>query len=64
MKFVNTLPYVSNPIEEFRDYKFVSWEKDIYPKFKGETKGEEKDFFADLIIKNNLRRIIDFGVGG
>ena len=64
MVFVNTLPYVSNPIEEFSDFKFVNWEKDIYPKFKGGAKKEEADFFLNLIIKNKLRSVIDFGVGG
>lgn len=64
MKFVNTLPYLSNPIEEFEKYKFVSWEKEIYPKFKGGTKKEEIEFFVDLIRKNKLRSVIDFGVGG
>ena len=64
MAFVNTLPYVSNPIEEFSDFKFVSWEKEIYPKFKGEIKKEEQNFFLDLITKNNFKSIIDFGVGG
>ena len=56
MSFVNTLPYVSNPIEEFSDYKFVSWEKDIYPKFKGNIKKEEQDFFVNLIIKHKEER--------
>jgi len=64
MQFVNTLPYVSNPIEEFSDFKFVSWEKEIYPIFKGNIKKEEQDFFVNLIIKNRLKSIIDFGVGG
>lgn len=64
MQFVNTLPYVSNPIEEFSDFKFVGWEKEIYPKFKGAIKKEEQDFFVNLIIKNKLKSIIDFGVGG
>ncbi len=64
MQFVNTLPYVSNPIEEFSDFKFVSWEKDVYPVFKGQIKKEEQDFFVNLIIKNKLKSIIDFGVGG
>ena len=64
MPFVNTLPYVSNPIEEFSDFKFVSWEKDIYPRFKGEAKKEEQIFFLDLIIKHGFKSIIDFGVGG
>ncbi|NOX71956.1 MAG: class I SAM-dependent methyltransferase, partial [Candidatus Micrarchaeota archaeon] len=63
MVFVNTLPYISNPIEEFNDYKFVSWEKDIYPTFKGPPKKEEIEFFTDIIIGNGLRKIIDFGVG-
>lgn len=64
MGFVNTLPYISNPIEEFSDYKFVSWEKDIYPKFKEGVKKEEIQFFTDIVIKNKLRSIVDFGVGG
>lgn len=64
MNFVNTLPYISNPIEEFADFKFVNWESEIYPKFKGGTKRGEIEFFADLIINNDLRRILDFGVGG
>jgi len=64
MAFVNTLPYVSNPIEEFSDFKFVSWEKEIYPKFKGGVKKNERDFFLDLIVQNKFRSIIDFGVGG
>lgn len=64
MGFVNTLPYLSNPIEEFKDFKFVSWEEEIYPKFKGESKQRETNFFTDLIIKNKLKSIIDFGVGG
>ena len=56
--------YISNPIEEFKDYKFVSWEKIIYPKFKGGIKQEEIDFFVDLIVKNQLDNILDLGVGG
>lgn len=64
MAFVNTLPYVSNPIEEFSDFKFVSWEKEIYPKFKGNIKKEERDFFLNLITKHKLKSVIDFGVGG
>ncbi len=64
MTFVNTLPYVSSPIEEFSNFKFVNWEKDIYPKFKGGVKKEETDFFLNLVTSNKLRSIIDFGVGG
>jgi hypothetical protein len=63
MAFVNTLPYISNPIEEFKDYKFVDWESGIYPKFKGGIKQEEIDFFVDLIIERGLRRVLDLGVG-
>lgn len=61
--FVNTLPYISNPIEEFSDYKFVDWESGIYPKFKGGTKDSEIQFFSNLISKQGLRKVIDFGVG-
>jgi hypothetical protein len=64
MSFVNTLPYISNPIEEFKDFKFVSWEREIYPQFKGAVKQEEIDFFANLIASHNLSRVLDFGVGG
>jgi len=64
MKFVNTLPYLSNPIEEFEGYKFVSWEKEIYPEFKGGIKEEEIGFFVNFIKKNKLKSVIDFGVGG
>lgn len=64
MSFVNTLPYISNPIEEFSDYKFVSWEKDIYPNFKEGVKKEEIQFFTEVIMMNKLRSIVDFGVGG
>jgi SAM-dependent methyltransferase len=64
MSFVNTLPYISNPIEEFKDFKFVSWEKEIYPKFKGGTKDSEIKFFVDLIKKHSLANVLDLGVGG
>lgn len=64
MNFVNTLPYISNPIEEFSDFKFVSWEKEIYPKFKGMVKESEANFFGNFIMKNHLKSVIDFGVGG
>jgi hypothetical protein len=64
MPFVNTLPYISNPIEEFKDFKFVSWEKDIYPAYKGGTKPSEINFLTDIIMKRDLHSIIDFGVGG
>ena len=64
MSFVNTLPYISNPIEEFKNFKFVSWEKDIYPKFKGGIKESEIEFFVDIVNKYKLKNILDFGVGG
>lgn len=64
MNFVNTLPYISNPIEEFKDFKHVSWESGIYPKFKGGSKQEEIDFLVDLITKKDLKKILDLGVGG
>ena len=62
--FVNTLPYISSPIEEFKDYQFVNWEKDIYPTFKDGTKKAEIDFFCDFISENRLKNILDLGVGG
>lgn len=61
--FVNTLPYISNPIEEFSDYTFVDWESGIYPKFKGGTKAAEIRFFVELIRQHGLRKIIDLGIG-
>lgn len=61
--FVNTLPYISNPIEEFGDFAFVNWESGIYPKFKGGVKDEEASFFVELITKRGLRNIVDLGVG-
>lgn len=64
MSFVNTLPYISNPIEEFGDFKFVDWESEIYPKFKGGVKKEEISFFVDLIKQKGLRKVLDFGIGG
>lgn len=64
MPFVNTLPYISNPIEEFSDYRFVSWEREIYPAFKGGSKESEIDFFVRLIIERQLKDIVDLGVGG
>src|SRR3989344_3784412 len=63
MTFVNTLPYKSNPIDEFHDFKLVSWEKDIYPKFKGNTQDNEIKFFKQLLKKHKLRKILDFGGG-
>jgi len=64
MTFINTLPYISNPVEEFKDFEFVSWEKNIYPKFKGALKKEEVNFFVDLITSKKLKSILDLGVGG
>jgi hypothetical protein len=62
--FINTLPYISNPVEEFKDFEFVSWERNIYPKFKGLLKKQEIDFFVNLIAKRGLASILDLGVGG
>jgi len=64
MSFVNTLPYISNPIEEFKEYKFVSWERDIYPIFKGKVKEDETIFLGSIVTNNGLKNILDFGVGG
>lgn len=62
--FINTLPYISNPIQEFADFKFVSREKKIYPKLVWQLKASEVSFFVDFIVKHDLKNIIDFGVGG
>lgn len=64
MSFVNTLPYISNPIEEFSDFKFCSWERDIYPKFKAGVKASEIEFFTKLIRDKGAKKILDLGVGG
>lgn len=64
MSFVNTLPYISNPIEEFSDFRFVSWERDIYPKFKNGIKLEEIAFFQRLIQDRRAQSILDLGLGG
>ncbi len=64
MDFVNTLPYISNPIEEFQDFRFVSWEKEIYPIFKGGIKITEIDFFSKLITERERKSVLDLGVGG
>lgn len=64
MPFINSLPYISNPVEEFKDFEFVSWEKDIYPKFKGILKQSEIDFFVRLITERKAKRLLDLGVGG
>jgi hypothetical protein len=64
MSFINTLPYISNPVEEYKDFDFVSWEKEIYPRFKGTPKPEEINFFVDLITGRKLDKILDLGVGG
>ncbi len=63
-QFINSLPYISNPVEEFRDFEFVSWEKEIYPKFKGILKKQEIDFFVNIITGKKLKSILDLGVGG
>lgn len=63
-KFVNTLPYISNPVEEFADYKFVSREEKIYPVLIGDKIPErESKFFAELIIKKQVKSLLDLGVG-
>ncbi len=64
MSFVNTLPYISNPIEEFADFRFGVWERDIYPKFKAGVKASEIAFFTSLIRGKGAQKILDLGVGG
>ncbi|HBR13492.1 MAG TPA: hypothetical protein DD697_02185 [Candidatus Komeilibacteria bacterium] len=64
MSFINTLPYISNPIGEFSDYKYVNWEAKIYPEFKGEVRRSEMEFFAKLIKEKKLKSLLDLGLGG
>lgn len=64
MPFINTLPYISNPIEEFSDFKYVNWKSDIYPQFKGGSDTKEAKFFAEIIKSRKLSSILDLGVGG
>ena len=63
MPFENSRPYIVEPLEKFKNFSFVSWEKEIYPKFKNGLKKDEIDFFAKIITENNFRSIVDFGVG-
>ncbi|MDP2670482.1 MAG: hypothetical protein Q8O99_06260 [bacterium] len=58
-KFVNTLPYISNPVEEFADYKFVSREEKIYPSLVGNIPEEETKFLADIIHEKKLKKMLD-----
>ena len=53
-----------SPLDEFRDFQFVSWEKDIYPKYKGVPNPKEVDFLCNLITSHNLKKVVDFAVGG
>jgi len=62
--FVNTLPYISNPIKEFKDYHQVSWNRDIYPQFRGVIDPTEIAFYVDLIKERHLVDIVDLGLGG
>lgn len=58
--FVNTLPYISNPVEEFKDYKFVSREENIYPDIASWPFPEsEIDFFCDIIKEKKIKNILD-----
>lgn len=61
-KFINTLPYVSHPVEKFSDYLYVSWEGRIYPKLVWEIDAHEMSFFWDLIIELWAKDILDLWV--
>lgn len=55
----NNIYYRRNPISFFQDYKYVSWDKEIYSLFKGNQTPNEVDFYADIIIKRKCSRILD-----
>src|SRR3989344_4322237 len=60
----NSWSETKSPVEEFSDFKYVSWEQEIYPKYKGAIKQEEVDFLCSIITSNHLKSVIDFAVGG
>ena len=61
--FVNTLPYISNPVEEFKDYTFVSREENIYPELcNGYFPEEEINFFTNIIQTKKLKKILDLWI--
>ena len=63
MSFVNSLPYISNPVEEFSSFRYVDWDRDIYPQYKGEVDDEEVRFYVDIIKSKGLVDILDLGLG-
>ncbi len=64
MMTTSKTPFFNSPIPKYGDYIQVPGEDEVYPIFRGQIKSKESNFFADLIIKNNSKKIIDFGVGG
>jgi hypothetical protein len=52
------------PLPEFSDFKFVNWETEIYPVFKGKTCIDEIEFFVDLIVNTQSKYLLDLAVGG
>lgn len=64
MPFINTLPYISNPIEEFKTFHFVNWDRDIYPQYRGVSDPTEARFYVNLIKRRKLSNVLDFGLGG
>ena len=60
----NSIFFVSEPINEYGEYQRVSWNREIYPQFKGEVDKEEAKFFAHLIKSTNAKSVCDFAIGG
>lgn len=52
------------PHGKFENYRFVDWVDEIYLPFKGESRAAELAVLADVIIKNDHRRILDLALGG
>ncbi|MEK7514902.1 MAG: class I SAM-dependent methyltransferase [Patescibacteria group bacterium] len=63
MEKLTSIPSVAKPIQEFSDFAFVSWERDMHPQFKAGVSDAETSFFASFIQEHNIRSLIDFGVG-
>jgi len=55
---------VHEPLPQFASFKRVSWEADIYPRYKGKTNPDDIAFLTNLIREKQAKTILDLGVGG
>jgi hypothetical protein len=58
MTFINTMPYISSPVERYAGFTYRPWAS-ILPRFKGAPKAHETSFVADLAAKGGATRLID-----